>query len=409
MCLAFRKTARLCLLVGAMALPMVPLSIQAQQPGQLTSQQLQANPDQVLAKFPNGGAEMIAQIRELTLADHANLPLIILILAKANSAQGTAIGTGLGQAALASVKNDQAYATAIQQAVVDKGGGWSGGDGSNVGGGSAQPKIGSTVTTVDQVEGVTEKGTQTITTGTAVYAEELVRTGSTGKAQVLLADRTNLTVAPTTEIRLDKFVYDPSGGGQGNVVVVATLGAFRFITGLQPHENYSIKTPYATMGIRGTEFICVITPTGLQIQVISGVVIVTTISGQVITLTAGELLSVNALGVPSGPTQASDPIVNFADLGPPITNTSFADALNAFSAVTGGVSTGATGAGGGGGGGGVGGTGSTGGGGGGGGSVVPNLTTVVTTTTTNPFALNLTGSASTPSSTTTTVQSVSPH
>jgi hypothetical protein len=164
------------------------------------------------------------------------------------------------------------------------------------------------------------------------------------------------------------------------------------------------------MGIRGTEFITVITLTGLQIQVISGVVVVTTISGQVITLTAGQLLSVNAQGVPSGPTQASDPIVNFADLGPPITNTSFADALNAFAAVTGGVSTGATGAGGGGGGGGgVGGTGATGGGGGGGGSVVPNLSTVVTTTTTNPFALNLTGSASAPSSTTTTIQSVSPH
>jgi hypothetical protein len=428
MYLAFRKTVRHCLLAGAIALPMVPLSIQAQQPGQptrpgqqsgqpgqspagqLTTQQFQANPDQVLTKFPNGGGEMIAQIRELTLADHANLTFVLLILAKSNNAQGSAIGTGLGQAALASVKNDQAYATAIQQAVVDKGGGWSGGDGSNVGGGSAQPKIGSTVTTVDQVEGVTEKGTQTITTGTVVYAEELVRTGSTGKAQVLLADRTNLTFAPMTQIRLDKFVYDPSGGAQGNVVVVATEGSFRFITGILPHEDYSIKTPYATMGIRGTEFICVITSTGLQVQVLSGVVIVTTISGQVITLSAGQLLSVSAQGVPSGPTQAADPIVNFADLGPAITNTSFADALNAFSAVTGGVSTGATGAGGGGGGGGgVGSTGAPGGGGGGGGSVVPNLTTVVTTTTSNPFALNLTGSASTPSSTTTTVQSVSPH
>jgi hypothetical protein len=388
---------------------MVPLSIHAQQPGQITTQEFKANPDQVLAKFPNGGGEMIAQIRELTLADHANLTFILLILAKANNAQGSAIGTGLGQAALAAVKNDQAYATAIQQAVVDKGGGWSGGDGSNVGGGSAQPKIGGTVTTVDQVQGETEKGVQTITTGTAVYAEEVVRTGVSGKAQVLLADRTNLTFAPMTEIRLDKFVYDPSGGGQGIVNVVATSGAFRFITGLQPHENYAIKTPFATMGIRGTEFICVISPTGLQVQVISGVVIVTTISGQVITLTAGQLLSVNAQGVPSGPTQASDPIVNFADLGPAITNSSFADALDAFSAVTGGVSTGAAGGGGGGGGGGgVGGTGSS-GGGGGGGSVVPNLTTVVTTTTSNPFALNLTGSASTPSSTTTTIQSVSPH
>jgi FecR protein len=376
--LTFRKTVRVCLLAGGVAAPMVPPSIQAQQPGQpttpglpathalpgqLTTEQFIPHPDQLLAKFPNGGAEMIAQVRELTLANHANLPYLLEVLARANHEQGIAIGTGLGQAALASVKTDQAYSTAIQQAVADKGLGWAAGAGSNVGGGSDQPKIGSTVTTVNEVEGETEKGVQTITTGTAVYAEEQVRTGSTGKAQLLFADRTNLAVAPMTTIRLDKYVYDPNGGGQGNVVLVATEGSFRFITGILPHEDYSIKTPYATMGIRGTEFIVVIcnrvaaqnSGCGLQTQVTSGEVVLTTNSGQVVTLTAGQQVSVNAQGVPSTPTQSSQPIANFADLGPPITNVSYADALDAFSAVTGGVSTGATGAGGGGGGGGGGG------------------------------------------------------
>src|SRR5580698_11502244 len=374
--LTFQKTARLCLLAGAIALPMVPLSGQAQQPGpttpttpgqpgqppagQLTSEQFNANPDQLLKKFPNGGGELIAQTRELALANEHNLPQILDVLSRATPAQGTAIGTGLGQAALASVKNNQAYATAIQQAIVDKGGGWAAGAANNAGGaGSSQPKIGSTVTTVDQVEGETEKGTQTITTGTAVYAEELVRTGTRGKAQLLFADRTNLAVAPMTEIRLDKFVYDPNGS-QGNVVVVATEGSFRFITGLLPHEDYEIKTPFATMGVRGTEFIAAIcnrvsalnSGCGLQAQVISGEIVVTTNSGQVVTLTAGQVVSVNAQGVPTTPTLDSTPIANFADLGPPITNVSYADALDAFTAVTGGVSTGATGAGGGGGGGG---------------------------------------------------------
>jgi hypothetical protein len=424
--LTFQKTARLWLLAGAFALPMVPLSGQAQQPGptapgqpgqpgqppagQLTTEQFIPHPDQLLAKFPNGGAEMISQVRELTLANHANLPYLLEILARANHDQGIAIGTGLGQAALASVKNDQAYATAIQQAVADKGLGWAAGAGNNAGGsGSDQPKIGSTVTTVDQVEGQTEKGTQAITTGSAVYAEEVVRTGTSGKAQLLFADRTNLTVAPMTEIHLDKFVYDPSGGAQGNVVVVATEGAFRFITGTMPHEDYQIKTPYATMGIRGTEFIVVIGSSGLQIQVISGEVVVTTISGQVITLTAGEVLSVSSTGQATGPTQDSQPLVNFADLGPPITNTSYADALDAFTAVTGGVSTGATGAGGGGGGGGGGSVTPAATGGGGGGGTTPNFTTAVVTTPTNPFQLNLTGAASSPGTTTSPTASVSAH
>ena len=321
MFLAFRKMARLWLLAGAIALPMTPLSIQAQQPGQpttpglpathalpgqLTTEQFIPHPDLLLTKFPNGGAEMISQVRELALANHANLPYILEVLARANHEQGTAIGTGLGQAALASVKTDQAYATAIQQAVADKSLGWAAGAGSNVGGGSAQPKIGSTVTTVDQVEGETEKGLQTITAGSAVYAEELVRTGNSGRAQLLFADRTDLTVAPMTKIRLDKFVYDPAGGAQGNVVVVATEGSFRFITGILPHEDYSIKTPYATMGIRGTEFIVVI-GNGLKIQVISGVVVVTTISGKVVTLAAGDVLSVSTTGDRKVPHRTANP------------------------------------------------------------------------------------------------------
>ena len=333
--LTFRKTARLWLLAAAFALPMAPLSIQAQQPrqpttpglpathelpGQLTTEQFIPHPDQLLAKFPNGGAEMIANVRELTLANHANLPYLLDVLARANHEQGIAIGTGLGQAALASVKNDQAYATAIQQAIVDKGGGWAAGAGNNAGGaGSAQPKIGNTVTIVDQVEGETEKGVQTITTGTAVYAEEVVRTGVSGKAQMLLADRTNLAVAPMTTIRLDKFVYDPSGGGQGNVVLVATSGAFRFITGQLPHEDYQIKTPVATMGIRGTEFIVVVCDSaqaassgcGIQLQVLSGEVVANTISGRTVTLTAGQLVSVDSQGNPFDCHTSSRPYCEF--------------------------------------------------------------------------------------------------
>jgi len=58
----------------------------------------------------------------------------------------------------------------------------------------------------------------------------------------------HLAVAPVTEIRLDSFVYDPNAKS-GNVVVNAAEGAFRFITGLQASQNYSIRTPFATLGV----------------------------------------------------------------------------------------------------------------------------------------------------------------
>ena len=111
---AFWRVVRASLLVVAFGVPFAPLGSQAQQTGQVTPQQFQANPAQVLTNFQSGGASMIALIRQLALADQADLPLIIGLLANANTDQATAIGTGLGQAALASVNTNQAYANDIQ-------------------------------------------------------------------------------------------------------------------------------------------------------------------------------------------------------------------------------------------------------------------------------------------------------
>jgi hypothetical protein len=370
-----------------------------------TIAQFTANPAQLLTQYPNGGPEMISTIRDLVASDPTTLPLILSLLPNASTGGLNAIGTGLGQAALICVHTDQAFATEIQQALALAAGG-----GIvprlSTGGESNQPKIGNAVTAKDKVVGVTERGAQPVTSGSAVYLNEVLRTDSSGKAELLLADRTNVTVAPVTEIRLDKFVYDPSSGS-GNVVLGATSGAFRFITCVQPHQDYEINTPLATIRVGGTEFIVVITPHGVEIELISGELTVTTSSGQVVTMsTPNTVLTVDSQGNTQGPTAANQPIVDFADLGPPVTNLSFADALDAFSAVTGNTATGATG-----------GAGGVGGGGGGTGTSVtafsggslggtPSLNTFVITTPTNFFTLNFTGTTSTPATTTPT--SVSP-
>jgi hypothetical protein len=117
MCSVYRNAFRILLLVGTIGISMVPSDSQAQQSGQLTAQQFQANPAQVLADFPNGGPLMISLIRQLAIADHADLALIIDLLATANADQANATGTALGQAALASVTTDQAYAYRIQTAL----------------------------------------------------------------------------------------------------------------------------------------------------------------------------------------------------------------------------------------------------------------------------------------------------
>jgi uncharacterized membrane protein YgcG len=339
-----------------------------------TVQQFLADPAALLRQNPTGGPVLIELVRDLAASDDTTLNPILELLERANSDQATAIGTALGQVALLAVKVDQAYAVRIQEAMA-KASPMSAQAG--VGPKSAEPKIGSAVTTKDQVDGVTEKGMHPIAAGTEVYSKELVRTGTSGMAQLLFADRTNLSVGPVAEVRLDKFIYDPNAKS-GKVVVVASEGAFRFITGLQPSRNYEIKIPYGSLGVRGTEFIVLIKPNEEQIQLNRGKVIVTTISNKVVTIdTPHTVLTIDSHGNTQGPTPMSEPLVNFADLGAPVTNTSFADAQDAFSNVTGNSGIGATGGAGGGG------EAPTGQGGGGvdfgGGGSSPNLKTTVVT------------------------------
>ncbi len=111
--------------------------------------------------------------------------------------------------------------------------------------------IGVAASITPSAEGGTGTAFQTLAPGSELRANETVRTGDAGKADLVFVDRTNLTVGPTSEVVLDKFVYDPVGN-KGKVVLQATRGAFRFATGTQDHSAYQFNTPYGSLGVRGT-------------------------------------------------------------------------------------------------------------------------------------------------------------
>ena len=112
------------------------------------------------------------------------------------------------------------------------------------------PQIGAATATKNKVEGTIGSTTQNISKGTNVFSNEVVRTGDASVADLQFIDETTMSIGPISEIRLDKFVYDPNGTS-GAVVIEATKGAFRFATGKQDQKVYQIKTPYGTLGIRG--------------------------------------------------------------------------------------------------------------------------------------------------------------
>jgi hypothetical protein len=112
---------------------------------------------------------------------------------------------------------------------------------------NAQTRIGTAQSVKPQAEGSVAG---TLSAGSGVHANETVKTGSAGQAGLRFIDESNLTVGPSSQVRLDKFVYDPNKG-TGAVVIEGARGAFRFSSGSQNKGDIKIKTPSGTLGIRG--------------------------------------------------------------------------------------------------------------------------------------------------------------
>ena len=143
----------------------------------------------------------------------------------------------------------------------------------------AQNKIGVAAAVKNQVT----SNARPLVAGSDVRVREVVRTGADSMAQLLFADETSLSIGPQSEVTLDRFVYDPNRRA-GNVVFNTGRGVFRFVSGSQQPTSYQIKTPVATIGVRGTviDWISQIGKT-IFIQV-SGIGQYTLPNGQVITL-----------------------------------------------------------------------------------------------------------------------------
>jgi len=92
--------------------------------------------------------------------------------------------------------------------------------------------------------------------GDRLFENERVETAQDGKAQLLFADESALSMDPNSSIVLDKFVYDPKPN-VGNIVLETVTGSFRFVGGTADSvkgSSYTVKTPVGTIGIRGTLF-----------------------------------------------------------------------------------------------------------------------------------------------------------
>jgi hypothetical protein len=92
--------------------------------------------------------------------------------------------------------------------------------------------------------------------GDEISEGETLVSGATGSAQLRMVDDGIIAVRPDTRMRIDTFRYDGKEDGTEKSLLSLVKGGFRAITGAIGHinkQNYQIKTPAATIGIRGTD------------------------------------------------------------------------------------------------------------------------------------------------------------
>ncbi len=121
-----------------------------------------------------------------------------------------------------------------------------------------------------------------------VYHNEAIETGEQSATELIFLDETKLALGPNSSMTLDRFVYDPDPD-KASFVMTATAGVFRFVSGKLPKKSYEIRTPTATIGIRGTVFTVVVLPSDgvgakVNISVEEGVAEITSCRGQHVSL-----------------------------------------------------------------------------------------------------------------------------
>ncbi|WP_363345996.1 FecR domain-containing protein [Methylocystis echinoides] len=105
----------------------------------------------------------------------------------------------------------------------------------------------------NDVNGVLPTRTALINVGEGIVRDEIIKTTPDSAAKVVFTDNTNLSIGPSSVVKLDKFVFSGESSYQKATINIAK-GALRFTTGSSDKHAYEIKSPVATIGVRGTVF-----------------------------------------------------------------------------------------------------------------------------------------------------------
>lgn len=147
-----------------------------------------------------------------------------------------------------------------------------------------KPAIGQVISTVGKVKAVnSEKGERELKRGDSFYTLEKILVDVASKIQLKFIDGGIINLIASSEYQVDSYTFKDSKEKPGSLSTLAK-GGFRAISGSIGKDNpdaVKIKTPVATIGLRGTTYKAVLENGQLSVGCEYGTVVVSNDQGEV--------------------------------------------------------------------------------------------------------------------------------
>jgi len=99
---------------------------------------------------------------------------------------------------------------------------------------------------------------RTLKKASIIYLHDTLTTDDKSEAEIGFTDNSLMTFRPSSTLFINEYEYKPKAKNSvGKYILNLIQGGFRTITGMvakQNPNNYSVNTPVATIGVRGTEY-----------------------------------------------------------------------------------------------------------------------------------------------------------
>lgn len=123
---------------------------------------------------------------------------------------------------------------------------------------SAQEVVGVVERIAGQASRTGEEGTAPLALGSPIHRQEGIRTATGSRLLIRFIDNSTLTLGEEAQIYIDDLVFSREDGAVQSQRIDIFRGVFGFVSGevgKVARQNVSLRTPVATIGIRGTEFV----------------------------------------------------------------------------------------------------------------------------------------------------------